>query len=78
MFVSPLGPALPPALASFVRQAVENGAAPLPLVPLNTSVPNLGPITLDHGGAYTLTVYPGSVMTFAASPKLGRFIDMTS
>lgn len=78
MFVSPLGSALPSAVASFVRHAVAHGAAPLPLVPLNTSVPSLGPYTLDNGGAYTLTVHPGSVMRFSVAPKLGRFIDMTA
>ena len=43
MFVSPLGSALPSALAAFVRESVANGAAPYKNVPLNTSVPGLGP-----------------------------------
>ena len=75
MFVSPVGSALPPALADFVRHAVDRGAAPLKNVALDTSVPSLGPYTLDHGGAYTLTVYPGSMMTFSVAPKLGRLLS---
>ena len=75
MFVSPIGSALPSALAAFVRDAVAHGAAPHKNVELNTSVPGLGPYTLDNGGAYTLTVYPGSVMTFSVSPKLGRLLN---
>ena len=75
MFVSLIGSALSPALAAFVRDAVAHGAAPYKNVELNTSVPGLGPYTLDNGGAYTLTVYPGSVMTFAVTPMLGRFLN---
>ncbi len=74
MIVSPLGSALPSALAAYVRDSVVHGAAPYRNIELNTTVPG-GPYTLDNGGAYTLTVYPGSVMTFSVAPKLGRHVD---
>jgi len=78
MFVSPLGSALPSALAAFVRESVANGAAPYKTIELNTSIPGLGPYTIDNGGAYTLTVYPGPVTKFTATPKLGRHVDTTA
>lgn len=78
MSVSPLGPALPAALAAHVRDTVAHGAAPHRLQDLNTQVPGLGPYTLDLGGAFTVTVYPGPVSRFAATPKLGRQVDTTA
>jgi len=74
MFVSPIGSALPATLAAFVRGSVANGAAPYKNIELNTVVPG-GPYTVDNGGAYTLTVYPGSMMRFSVTPKLGRHVD---
>ncbi|MET0351423.1 MAG: hypothetical protein ABW067_16645 [Rhizobacter sp.] len=78
MSVSSLGPALPSAVAAFVREAVANGAAPYKNVELNTTVPGLGPYTIDNGGAFTITVYPGPVTKFSATPKLGRHVDTTA
>jgi len=74
MFNSTIGSALPSALASYMRDSIVHGAAPYKNVELNTAVP-MAPYTLDNGGAYTLTVYPGSMMTFSATPKLGRHVD---
>lgn len=78
MPVSPLGPALPPALASYVRDIAAHGAAPHRLEELNTKVPGLGPYTMDFGGAYTVTAYPGPVTRFQTTPKLGAHVDTTA
>lgn len=73
---SSVGTALPPAIDNFIKRANVNGA-PLPLVALNVHVP-ARPVVLDHGGPYTLTVYGGPSMSFAAHPKLGRVVDTTA
>lgn len=78
MSVSPLGPALPAALAAHVRETVAHGAAPVKPVPLNTTVPGLGPYTMDFGGAYTVTAHPGPVTRFSTAPKPGRHVDTTA
>jgi hypothetical protein len=57
-----------------MKRALVSGMAPPPWVPLNTRVPGLGPFHIDSGGAFTLTVYAGPSMHFAASAKLGSLV----
>lgn len=68
-----LGPALPPALDNFIKRSAVTGP-PLPLVKLDVQVP-ARPVLLDHGGAFTLTVYAGPAMQFSAAPKLGNLVS---
>lgn len=74
----PIGNALPPALGSYIAYKIENGAAPIPSVALDTSVPNAGPVVLDFGGRYQLAIYGGSLMSFEAIPVLGRSVDTSA
>jgi hypothetical protein len=72
------GPALPPAVDAYMKRAQVTGAAPLPLVELNTQVAGLGPFVIDHGGRFSMTVYAGPTMHFALNPKLGTLVDTSA
>jgi hypothetical protein len=71
-------PALPPAIDSYLKRALVTGAAPLPLVELNTQVAGLGPFVVDYGGRFSMTVYAGPTMHFAAHAKLGTLLDASA
>jgi hypothetical protein len=71
-------PALPPAIDSHMKRALVTGAAPLPLVELNTQVAGLGPFVIDHGGPFSMTVYAGPAMHFSLNPKLGTLLDTSA
>ncbi|HET7792043.1 MAG TPA: hypothetical protein VFL64_01555 [Rhizobacter sp.] len=75
---SALGSALPQAVDAYMKRALVNGAAPIPLVKLNTDVAGLGPYTLDNGGAFTMTVYAGPTLQFSVTPKLGTLLDASA
>lgn len=66
------GSPLPAAIDSFIRRGASYGA-PLPLKELNVHVP-AAPITLDNGGAYTITLYGGPSMSFSVNAKPGRLL----
>ena len=68
--------ALPAALADFIARGLERGAAPHPLVELNTQVPSLGPYVMDNGGMFVMTVYTGPTMRFVATPRLGGNLNV--
>jgi hypothetical protein len=76
--LSALGSALPPTLAAYVERAVAEGGAPLPLVELNTRVPTTGPITFGGDAAFSVTLYPGPMMHFAVTPRLGTRLNTTA
>ena len=62
------------ALATAVA-VVAQGAAPFPLVELNTTVPTRGPIVLHGSGAFPLLVYCGPLMRTTLQPSLGGRLD---
>jgi hypothetical protein len=70
--VSTTAKALPPEIDAFIKQGAVKGP-PLPLVKLNTQVPAT-PITMDNGGAYTITLYSGPAMTFSVHAKPGKLL----
>lgn len=72
------GPALPPAIDSHLKRALVTGAAPVPLVELNTQVAGLGPFVVDHGGPFSMTVYAGPTLHFALNAKLGTLLDTSA
>lgn len=66
------GPPLPAAIESFMERGASYGP-PLPLKELNVHVP-AQPITMDNGGAYTITLYSGPAMSFSVHAKPGRLL----
>jgi hypothetical protein len=66
------GPALPAAIDNAIKKGAAYGP-PLPTQELNVHVP-AAPITLDNGGAYTLTVHGGPSMSFSVHAKPGRLL----
>lgn len=66
------GPALPAAIETFMKRSATYGP-PLPLTELNVHVP-AQPISLDNGGAYTITLYSGPAMSFSVHAKPGRLL----
>ena len=66
------GSALPAAIDASIRKGAVDGP-PLPTKELNVHVP-AAPITLDNGGAYTITLYGGPSMSFSVHAKLGRLL----
>jgi hypothetical protein len=64
-----------PQLDAYVRRIAEKGAQPLPLVELDTRVPNLGPYRLP-GGFYDLVCTPGPLMRVHAAPGRGRLLGV--
>ncbi|UUX94429.1 hypothetical protein [Aquabacterium sp. J223] len=69
--------ALPPAVAEHIDRGLRHGAAPWPLVALDTQVPTLGPYRMS-GGAFDLLVYTGPVMTYDAVANLGTRLDVVA
>lgn len=67
--------ALPERLDAHIDRIVAQGAAPIPLVPLNTTVPTRGPIVLHGSGAFELLVYCGPLMRTTLQPTLGSQLD---
>ena len=61
-----------------MKRAQVTGAAPVPLVELNTQVAGLGPFVVDHGGPFSMTVYAGPTMHFALNAKLGTLLDTSA
>jgi hypothetical protein len=68
-------PALPERLDAYLERIVAEGAAPYPLVALNTHVPTLGPYVLGASSSYQLLVYGGPLMTFRSRPVLGAQVN---
>lgn len=66
------GTALPAAIDNAIKQGAAYGP-PLPTKELNVHVP-AAPITLDNGGAYTITLYGGPSMSFSVHAKPGRLL----
>ncbi|MGY4831684.1 hypothetical protein ACVNIS_24140 [Sphaerotilaceae bacterium SBD11-9] len=75
---SALGSALPQAVDAYMKRALVHGAAPIPLVKLNTDVAGLGPYQIDHGGPFTMTVYAGPTLQFSVNAKLGTLLDTSA
>ncbi|MBT9528507.1 MAG: hypothetical protein IV105_24870 [Rhizobacter sp.] len=73
-----IGSALPPLVDAHMKRALVTGAAPVPLVRLNTEVAGLGPFVIDHGGPFSMTVYAGPAMHFALNAKLGTLLDTSA
>lgn len=73
-----LGSSLPPALEAYVEKALANGAAPLPNVKLNTQLPTAGPVVMDNGGAFTVTIYGAALMKFSLQAKPGKLLAVTA
>jgi hypothetical protein len=69
--------ALPPALAEHIERGLRQGAAPVPLVDLNTQMLSLGPYRMS-GGAFDLLVYTGPVMTYNAVANLGTKLNVVA
>ncbi len=66
------GSPLPAAIDAFIKRGASYGP-PLPLAELNVHVP-ARPIVMDHGGAYTITLYSGPAMSFSVHAKPGRLL----
>jgi hypothetical protein len=66
------GTALPAALDTFMKRGASYGP-PLPLKELDVHVP-VAPVTLDNGGAYTITLYSGPTLSFSVNAKPGRLL----
>ncbi|MBL0729043.1 hypothetical protein [Piscinibacter sp. HJYY11] len=66
------GTALPAAIDNFMKRGASYGP-PLPLKELNVHVP-AAPMTLDNGGAYTITLYGGPALSFSVNAKPGRLL----
>lgn len=67
--------ALPERLDAFIDRAVQQGAAPYPLVELNNRVPTLGPYVMQGSGSFQLLVYGGPLMSFRLQPTLGAHVN---
>lgn len=66
------GSPLPAAIDNFIQRGASYGP-PLPLKELNVHMP-AAPVTLDNGGAYTITLYGGPAMSFSVNAKPGRLL----
>ena len=59
-------------------KTLAQGAAPLPNVKLDTQLPTCGPVVMDNGGAFTMTIYGAALMQFSLQAKPGRLLDVTA
>lgn len=75
-----LGPQLPPSreFEVYTSRISQAGAQPLPEVPLQTQVPNLGPYTVEGEGFYDLQLYPGPLLKMVSAPSTGQKLDTTA
>lgn len=66
------------ALRAHVASIVREGARPLPLTPLQTRIPGLGPWVLEGAGFYDLKITGGPLLRFEAVPAKGRQLDVVA